>query len=85
VLFESAAHLYRQRLMGILLTGANQDGAAGLAAVQDYGGVGMVQEPHSARAPQMVLSALQLRPASLVLPLERIASLLTTLATAAFA
>jgi two-component system, chemotaxis family, protein-glutamate methylesterase/glutaminase len=83
VLFESAAPVYAERLLGIILSGANQDGAAGLAAVQDQGGIGVVQEPRSARAPQMAQSALRLRPASLVLPLERIAALLATLAPGA--
>jgi two-component system, chemotaxis family, protein-glutamate methylesterase/glutaminase len=80
VLFESAAYVYGSRLLGIILTGANEDGAAGLAAVQDGGGITVVQEPETARSPQMILSALKLRPASLVLPLEGIAALIETLA-----
>jgi two-component system chemotaxis response regulator CheB len=79
VLFESAADVYGNRLLGIILTGANEDGAAGLAAVHDGGGVTVVQQPESARSPQMVMSALKLRPADLVLPLDRIADLLATL------
>jgi two-component system, chemotaxis family, protein-glutamate methylesterase/glutaminase len=79
VLFESAADVYGERLLGIILTGANEDGAAGLAAVHDSGGVTVVQTPATARSPQMVMSALKMRPADLVLPLERIAALLTTL------
>jgi two-component system chemotaxis response regulator CheB len=42
VLFESAAHIYAHRLLGIILTGANEDGAEGLAAVHDSGGVTVV-------------------------------------------
>ncbi len=38
VLFESAAEIYRERLLGVILTGGNEDGAAGLAAVHDAGG-----------------------------------------------
>jgi two-component system chemotaxis response regulator CheB len=79
VLFESAADVYRNRLLGIILTGANEDGAAGLAAVHDGGGITIVQTPETARSPQMVVSALKLRPADLVLPLDRIAALLGTL------
>jgi len=79
VLFESAAEVYRSRLLGIILTGANEDGAAGLAAVHDGGGMTVVQQPESARSPQMVISALKLRPADLVLSLDRIAALLATL------
>jgi len=81
ILFESAAEVYAERLLGIILTGANEDGAAGLAAVQDRGGECVVQSPETARSPQMVLSALKLRPASQVLPLERIADLLASLHT----
>ena len=79
VLFESAAHLYGSRLLGIILTGANEDGAEGLAAVHDGGGVTVVQQPESAYSPQMAISALKLRPADFVLPLDRIAALLATL------
>ena len=79
VLFESAAHVYGHRLLGVILTGANEDGAAGLAAVQDGGGMTVAQEPETARSPQMILSALKLRPADLVLPLGGIAALFATL------
>jgi len=79
VLFESAAYIYGNRLLGIILTGANEDGAEGLAAVHDSGGVTVVQEPASAHSPQMVLSALKLRPADFVLSLDHIAGLLGTL------
>jgi two-component system, chemotaxis family, protein-glutamate methylesterase/glutaminase len=78
VLFESAADLYKDRLLGIILTGANEDGAAGLAAVHDAGGVTVVQNPESARAPHMARSALKLRPVDWVLSLDDIARLLAT-------
>jgi two-component system, chemotaxis family, protein-glutamate methylesterase/glutaminase len=79
VLFESAADIYRDRLLGIILTGANDDGASGLAAVHDAGGVTVVQRPDTARAPHMALSALKLRPADWVLTLDEIAGMLRTL------
>jgi two-component system chemotaxis response regulator CheB len=85
VLFESAARIYRDRLLGIILTGANEDGADGFAAVHDAGGVTVVQEPQSAQSPQMVLSALKLRVPDHVLPLEGIAAMLGTLESAAAA
>lgn len=81
VLFESAAEVYRNRLLGIILTGANQDGAEGLAAVHDAGGVTVVQEPETAYSPQMVVSALKLRPPDHVLSLDRIAVMLSTIRT----
>jgi two-component system chemotaxis response regulator CheB len=79
VLFESAAEIYNQRLLGIILSGANEDGAAGLAAIHDVGGVTVVQSPQTARAAHMALSALKLRPADRVLPLDEIANMLRTL------
>jgi two-component system, chemotaxis family, protein-glutamate methylesterase/glutaminase len=82
VLFESAAEIYSSRLLGIILSGANEDGARGLAAIHDAGGVTVVQSPETARAPVMALSALQLRPADRVVPLNEIAQILRTLDTA---
>ena len=76
VLFESAADIYAERLMGIILTGANDDGTAGLAAIHGAGGVTIVQEPESAQVPVMALSALKRTPADFVLPLAEIAVLL---------
>lgn len=83
VLFESAADVYRNRLLGIILTGANEDGAQGLAAVHDAGGITIVQDPGTAQSPQMVMSALKLRPPDYVLSLEGIAAMLGTLAAEA--
>lgn len=76
VLFESAAQVYREHLLGIILSGANEDGAAGLAAVHDAGGLTIVQEPETAQSSVMLLSALERRPHNLVLSLEQIAELL---------
>jgi two-component system, chemotaxis family, protein-glutamate methylesterase/glutaminase len=80
VLFESAADVYADRLVGIILTGANADGAAGLHAVHRAGGVTVVQRPDSAKVPLMVVSALQRNPADFVLSLPEIAALLKGLA-----
>jgi two-component system chemotaxis response regulator CheB len=76
VLFESAADAYGSRLLGVILTGANQDGAAGLFAVHRAGGVTVAQQPDTAQAPLMVVSALQRSPADFVLSLDEIAKLL---------
>ncbi|HEY3786107.1 MAG TPA: chemotaxis protein CheB [Steroidobacteraceae bacterium] len=80
VLFESAADAYRERLLALILTGANADGASGIEAVHRAGGITVVQHPASALAPYMARSALQRAPADHILPLERIADLLRTLA-----
>jgi two-component system, chemotaxis family, protein-glutamate methylesterase/glutaminase len=79
VLFESAADVYGERLLGIILTGASQDGAVGLEAVRRAGGATVVQQPSSAQAPMMTESALKRGPVDRVLPLEQIADLLHTL------
>jgi two-component system chemotaxis response regulator CheB len=80
VLFESAADWYQHRLLGIILTGANEDGAAGLAAVHRAGGITIVQQPATAHASLMVESALQRTPVDMVLTLDEIAGLFRTLA-----
>jgi two-component system, chemotaxis family, protein-glutamate methylesterase/glutaminase len=79
VLFESAADAYGERLLGIILTGANDDGAEGLNAVYRAGGLTVVQQPDSAAVPLMVVSALKRCPADFVLPLNEIAALLRRL------
>ena len=61
-LFESAADLLGQRLIGILLSGANADGAQGLAAIDRAQGLCMVQSPDSASSPAMPRAALALVP-----------------------
>jgi two-component system chemotaxis response regulator CheB len=80
VLFESAADAFGSRLLGVILTGANEDGAAGLHAIHRAGGVTVVQQPDSAKVPLMVVSALQRNPADFVLSLPQIAQLLIGLA-----
>lgn len=53
VLFESAAIVFKDRLVGIMLTGANSDGAAGIEAVKKYGGLTIAQDPKEADFPVM--------------------------------
>jgi len=79
VLFESAADVYADRLLGIILTGASEDGASGLEAVHRAGGWTVVQQPGTAHASLMVESALKRSPVDLVLALGEIAALLHTL------
>ena len=58
VLMESAAAVYGPRLLGVLLSGANDDGARGLAAIRAAGGTTWAQTPESAIAPQMPEAAI---------------------------
>ncbi|NMM03416.1 chemotaxis protein CheB [Paraburkholderia sp. RP-4-7] len=59
VLFESAAPVYGERLLAILLSGANDDGAEGLKHVQARGGATWVQVPDSASSPEMPRAAIE--------------------------
>ena len=79
VLFESAADLYGPRLLGIVLTGASEDGAHGLAAIGRAGGVTIVQQPDSAAADTLPRAALLRGPVDHVMRLEDIALCLATL------
>jgi two-component system, chemotaxis family, protein-glutamate methylesterase/glutaminase len=79
VLFESAADAYGDRLAGIILTGANADGARGLLAVKRQGGFALVQAPAGAPAPSMPEAAIALAHPDRVLPIEEIAAWLAGL------
>jgi len=79
VLFASAADAYGQSVAGILLTGANFDGAAGLAGMQVAGGLTVVQDPASAEVRTMPEAALRRMTPDLILPLAEIHSLLRRL------
>jgi two-component system chemotaxis response regulator CheB len=79
VLFDSAADIYSDRLLGIILTGANNDGAEGMRAIHNAGGITIVQHPSDAQAPQMPRFALAETNVDYVLPLDEIVTLLQTL------
>lgn len=79
VLFESAADAWRERVAGILLTGANEDGAAGLQAIAKAGGLTVVQDPAEAEMAAMPLAALQRFAPDHILPLRDIHRLLREL------
>lgn len=79
VLFESAAEVWRERLVAVVLTGANDDGARGAVAVRALGGRLLVQDPEEAEAREMPAAALRLAGADHVLPLREIAPMLQKL------
>ena len=58
VLFETAADVYKQRLLGIILTGANKDGAAGMKKIRTLGGVTIAQDPETADSREMPQAAI---------------------------
>ena len=72
VLFESAAYAYGPGAIGIILTGANEDGAAGLAAIKQHGGVAIVQDPAGATRRAMPEAAIAATVADAILPLDEI-------------
>lgn len=83
VLFESAADIFRERLAGMVLTGGNEDGAAGLQAIRSKGGKTYVQRPDEAQAWMMPQAALERGPVDGVLSLGQLAALIGTLAVRA--
>lgn len=72
VLFETAAWTCKNNLTGILLTGSNRDGAAGLKTIKDYGGATIVENPGSAYAKTMPRSAMEAFTPDYVLELREI-------------
>ncbi|MDQ3058688.1 MAG: chemotaxis protein CheB [Pseudomonadota bacterium] len=79
LLMASAADAYGAGLAGIVLTGANSDGADGLAKIGQRGGLTVVQDPAEAAAPTMPQAAIRQRPPTLILTLADIRSLLLQL------
>ena len=79
VLFESAADLYGPRLLGVVLTGASRDGAAGLAAIEEAGGRAVIQDPSTAQVPMMPQAAFERCPGAEVKTLSGIADLLAAM------
>lgn len=79
VLFESAAYAYRHGLLGIVLTGANADGAQGLSVIRAAGGSAWVQQPSTAAASVMPASAIERAGADRILRLEEMAAQLAAL------
>ena len=79
VLFDSAADAYGQKVVAIVLTGANNDGARGAARIKKRGGFVIVQDPKTAQAPAMPEAAIAATPVDRILPLDRIGPFLVEL------
>ena len=72
VLFESAADAYGAALIGVVLTGANDDGATGAKRIKSRGGLVVAQDPKTAEAPAMPAAAIATGAVDQILPLEQI-------------
>jgi two-component system, chemotaxis family, protein-glutamate methylesterase/glutaminase len=70
--FISAAYTFRDQLIGILLSGANKDGAFGIKKIAEYGGTTIVQDPKTADVPVMIQAAMQLTKVSHVFSVPEI-------------
>jgi two-component system, chemotaxis family, protein-glutamate methylesterase/glutaminase len=70
--FITAANAYREKLIGIILSGANKDGAYGLKKVHDCGGITIVQDPNECEVKTMTASALQLTKVDFVYTTDQI-------------
>lgn len=79
VLFESAADEYEDRAIGVILTGANQDGARGLAKIKSRGGLAVVEDPVAAARAEMPQAAIHVTNVDWILPLTEIAPRLAKL------
>ena len=82
VTFSAAADEYGAGAIGIVLTGANADGAEGLRRIAEAGGAAIVQDPDTAESPVMPRAALRAVPEARTLALDAIAPFLCSLATA---
>jgi two-component system, chemotaxis family, protein-glutamate methylesterase/glutaminase len=79
VLFASASDVWRAGLIGVVLTGANEDGAAGMAAIRSRRGLAVVQKPEEAEMREMPEATLRRAGADHVLSLAEIGPLLNRL------
>ena len=79
VLFESAAEAYKNKLIGVILTGSNNDGTNGLKLIKEYGGLTIVQDPSTAESGFMPASAIAAMQVDYILSLKGIIDLLIKL------
>jgi two-component system chemotaxis response regulator CheB len=81
VTFTSAADVFGARTIGVIMTGANADGAAGLKRIAERGGVALIQEPVTAESPAMPEAALRAVPNARVMVLKQLGAAITDLAS----
>lgn len=79
VLFRSAALAYGSQVIGVVLTGSLDDGAAGMYAIKHRGGIGLVQDPFEALYPSMPIQAMKAAEVDYCLPMKELGALLVSL------
>lgn len=79
ILFESAAEVYENELIGIILTGGNGDGSKGLKMIKEFGGITIVQDPSTAEADFMPRAAIKASEVDYILSLNKISNKLIKL------
>src|SRR5690606_21642109 len=80
-LFRSAAYTYGNRVIGIVLSGALDDGSAGLWRVKESGGITVVQDPSDAEVPSMPENAMRVVDVDHCVPADELAALITRLSS----
>lgn len=78
VLFETASDVYKEKLMGVVLTGASKDGARGLRKIKRNGGIAVVENPATAAFNLMPTEAVRASKADYILSLQEIADFVTS-------
>jgi two-component system, chemotaxis family, protein-glutamate methylesterase/glutaminase len=79
VLLESAASVYKDKLVGIILTGTNNDGVLGIKAIAENGGLVIAQNPKEAQFPTMPLAAIHTKKVDYIFTLSEIQNFLLQL------
>ena len=79
ITLETAAYVYKHKLIGILLSGANRDGAMGMKRIKDKGGLTIVQDPEECMIDTMPTSAMKLTEIDHILKIDQIIEFLTQL------
>jgi two-component system chemotaxis response regulator CheB len=74
ILFESLASIFGRQVVGVVLTGTGSDGANGVKAIKEHGGIVVVEEPTTAEFKGMPSAAMRTGAADYILPLEKIAA-----------
>lgn len=79
ITFDSTSYVYKSKILGIMLSGANKDGAVGMKRLKDRGGITVVQDPEECMIDTMVKGSMELTTIDYILKTEGIIKLLNSL------